>query len=161
MNGCTRIKPGIHFDPFSLVHNEEAIYTDAIPDDFYSTDFITEKAITMLDDLATQDDPFFMYVSFNAPHWPLHAKPADIAKYKGVYDEGWDVMRTNRYNRMVEMGLVDPAETPNAPNASGRAWANESDKAFQAANMEVHAAMVDCIDQGVGRILDELRAKGL
>ena len=150
-----------HYDPFSLVHNEEAIYTDAIPNDFYSTDFITEKAITMLDDLATQSDPFFMYVSFNAPHWPLHAKPADIAKYKGVYDEGWDVMRTNRYNRMVEMGLVDPAETPNAPNASGRAWADESDKAFQAANMEVHAAMVDCIDQGVGRILDELRAKGL
>lgn len=150
-----------HFDPFSLVHNEEAIYTDAIPDDFYSTDFITEKAITMLDGLAEQNDPFFMYVSFNAPHWPLHAKPADIAKYKGVYDEGWDVMRTNRYNRMVELGLVDPAETPNAPNASGRAWSNESNKAWQAANMEVHAAMVDCIDQGVGRILNELKAKGL
>lgn len=150
-----------HFDPFSLVHNEEAIYTDAIPDDFYSTDFVTQKAIDMLNDLATQNDPFFMYVSFNAPHWPLHAKPADIAKYKGKYDEGWDVMRTNRYNRMVELGLVDPAETPNAPNESGRSWANESNKALQSANMEVHAAMVDCIDQGVGRILDELRAKGM
>lgn len=150
-----------HFDPFSLVHNEEAIYTDAIPDDFYSTDFVTQKAIDMLDDLATQDDPFFMYVSFNAPHWPLHAKPEDIAKYKGKYDEGWDVLRTNRYNRMVALGLVDPAETPNAPNESGRSWNNESNKALQAANMEVHAAMVDCIDQGVGRILDELRAKGM
>ena len=150
-----------HFDPFSLVHNEEAIYTDDIPDDFYSTDFVTEKAITMLDDLSAQDDPFFMYVSFNAPHWPLHAKPEDIAKYKGRYDDGWDALRTNRYNRMVAMGLVDPSETPNAPNESGRAWANESNKALQAANMEVHAAMVDCIDQGVGRILDELKAKGL
>ena len=150
-----------HWDPFSLVHNEEAIYTDAIPEDFYSTDFVTQKAIDMLDDLSTQSDPFFMYVSFNAPHWPLHAKPEDIAKYKGKYDEGWDVMRTQRYNRMVEMGLVDPAQTPNAPNESGRAWANESNKAFEAANMEVHAAMVDCIDQGVGRILDELKAKGM
>ena len=71
-----------HFDPFSLVHNEEPIYTDNIPDNFYSTDFITEKAIDMLDGLAEQSDPFFMYVSFNAPHWPLHAKPEDIAKYK-------------------------------------------------------------------------------
>ena len=150
-----------HFDPFSLVHNEEPIYTDDIPDDFYSTDFVTQKAIDMLDDLATQNDPFFMYVSFNAPHWPLHAKPADIAKYKGMYDEGWEVLRNNRYNRMVELGLIDPAETPNAPNESGRAWANESNKALQSANMEVHAAMVDCIDQGVGRILDELKTKGL
>lgn len=150
-----------HFDPFSLVHNEEPIFTDSIPSDFYSTDFVTEKAIAMLDDLSATDDPFFMYVSFNAPHWPLHAKPADIARYRGVYDEGWDVLRTNRYNRMVKMGLVDPRETPNAPNASGRAWIDETDKAFQAANMEVHAAMVDCVDQGVGRILAALKDKGL
>ena len=66
----------------------------------------------MLDGLAEQSDPFFMYVSFNAPHWPLHAKPEDIARYKGAYDDGWDVLRTNRYNRMVELGIVDPDETP-------------------------------------------------
>ncbi|MBQ6161962.1 MAG: arylsulfatase [Bacteroidales bacterium] len=150
-----------HFDPFSLVHNEDPIYTDAIPDDFYSTDFITQKAIDMLDGLAEQSDPFFMYVSFNAPHWPLHAKPEDIARYKGVYDDGWDVLRTNRYNRMVELGIVDPNETPIAKNESGRAWNDETNKALQSANMEVHAAMVDCIDQGVGRILNELKQKGL
>lgn len=150
-----------HFDPFSLVHNEEPIFTDGIPEDFYSTDFVTEKAITMLDELAEQHDPFFMYVSFNAPHWPLHAKPEDIAKYKGKYDEGWDVMRSRRYERMVELGLVDPTETPIAKNESGRAWANETNKAFQAANMEVHAAMVDCIDQGIGKILNELKSKGM
>lgn len=150
-----------HFDPFSLVHNEDPIYTDAIPEDFYSTDFITEKAIDMLDGLAEQNDPFFMYVSFNAPHWPLHAKPEDIAKYKGKYDDGWDVLRENRYNRMVELGLIDPDETPVARNESGRSWDNETNKALQSANMEVHAAMVDCIDQGVGRILNELKQKGL
>ena len=66
-----------HFDPFSLVHNEEPIYTDAIPSDFYSTDFITDKTIDMLDDLKSEDEPFFMYVAYNAPHWPLHAKPED------------------------------------------------------------------------------------
>lgn len=150
-----------HFDPFSLVHNEEAIFTDSIPGGFYSTDFVTQKAIDMLDELSTQDDPFFMYVAYNAPHWPLHAKPDDIARYKGKYDEGWDVLRARRYNRMVELGLVDPDETPLGRNESGRPWAGEQNKAFEAANMEVHAAMVDCIDQGVGRILKELKDKGL
>lgn len=150
-----------HFDPFSLVHNEDAIYTDAIPEDFYSTDFITEKAIDMLDDLSEKKEPFFMYVSYNAPHWPLHAKPEDIAKYKGKYDEGWDVLREKRYAKMVELGLVDPEETPQSKNESGRVWNNETNKALMSANMEVHAAMVDCVDQGVGKIIDELKAKGL
>lgn len=149
-----------HFDPFSLVHNEDAIYTDAIPEDFYSTDFITEKAIDMLDDLSKEQEPFFMYVSFNAPHWPLHAKPEDIAKYKGKYDAGWDVLRQQRYQRMVEMGIIDPEETPMSENESGRAWENESNKAMMSANMEVHAAMIDCVDQGIGRILDKLKATG-
>ena len=150
-----------HFDPFSLVHNEEAIYTDAIPEDFYSTDFITEKAIDMLDDLSQKNEPFFIYVSYNAPHWPLHAKPEDIDKYKGKYDDGWDVLRQRRYQRMVELGIVDPEETPQSKNESNRPWENEPNKTMMAANMEVHAAMVDCVDQGVGRILDELKAKGL
>jgi len=149
-----------HFDPFSLVHNEEPIYTDGVPSDFYSTDFITDKTIDMLGTLAAKDEPFFMYVAYNAPHWPLHAKPADIEKYKGVYDEGWDVLRQNRYKRMVELGLIDPATTPLSKNESGRAWANEADKAFQAANMEVHAAMIDCVDQGVGRIIAKLKETG-
>ncbi len=150
-----------HFDPFSLVHNEEPIFTDKIPSDFYSTDFITDRAIDYIDDFSKGNDPFFLYVAYNAPHWPLQAKPEDIAKYKGKYDEGWDVMRKNRYNRMVELGVIDPNETPEAPNESHRAWADESDKAFQAANMEVHAAMIDCVDQGVGKIIAELKDKGL
>ena len=150
-----------HFDPFSLVHNEEAIYTDAIPEDFYSSDFVTQKAVDMLDDLSEKKEPFFMYVAYNAPHWPLHAKKEDIAKYKGKYDEGWDVLRERRYAKMVELGLVDPAETPQSKNESGRVWENETNKALMSANMEVHAAMVDCVDQGVGKIIEELKAKGL
>lgn len=150
-----------HFDPFGLVHNEDPIYTDSIPADFYSTDFVTEKALDMLDGLAKQEDPFFMYVAYNAPHWPLHAKPEDIQKYKGKYDEGWDVLRERRYRRMVEMGIINPQETPVAPNECREAWADVKDKAYHTANMEVHAAMVDCVDQGIGRILDDLKAKGI
>lgn len=149
-----------HFDPFSLVHNEEPIYTDAIPSDFYSTDFITNKTIDLLDDLSAKEEPFFMYVAYNAPHWPLHAKPEDIKKYDGMYDEGWDVMREKRYARMVELGLISPEQTPVSRNESGRLWENETDKEFQAANMEVHAAMIDCVDQGVGRIIQKLKETG-
>lgn len=150
-----------HFDPFSLVHNDQPIYTDAIPSDFYSTDFITQKTIDLIDDMSAKPEPFFMYVSFNAPHWPVQAKPEDIAKYKGKYDSGWDVLRQNRYDKMVEMGLVNPDETPNAKNESGIAWESANNKAMQAANMEVHAAMVDCVDQGIGKIINELKAKGV
>lgn len=153
---------GNHYDLFSLVHNEEPIDPKAEDPNFYSTDYITTKAIEMLDGYATDGDdkPFFMYVSYNAPHWPLHAKPEDIAKYKGVYDGGWDKLREDRYNRMVELGLVDPSETPVAPNESHRDWEKEADKAFQAANMEVHAAMVDCVDKGIGKIIAELKKNG-
>lgn len=153
---------GNHYDLFSLVHNEQPLDPKAEDPDFYSTDYVTDKAIEMLDGYAsdTDDKPFFMYVSYNAPHWPLHARPQDIAKYKGVYDSGWDNLRDTRYNRMVQLGLVDPAETPVAPNESNRPWDKETDKAFQAANMEVHAAMVDCVDKGIGRIIAKLKETG-
>lgn len=149
-----------HFDPFSLIHNEEAIFTDSIPEDFYSTDFITEKTIDLLDEFGKGEAPFFMYVAYNAPHWPLHAKPDDIAKYEGMYDEGWEKMQADRYERMVKLGIADPDKTPQAPNESGSSWADEQNKEMSANNMEVHAAMVDCVDQGVGRILAKLKEIG-
>lgn len=148
------------FDPFSLVHNTDPIET--VPSDFYLTDFITDKSLDLLDDYANDDKPFFMYVSYNAPHWPLHAKPEDIAKYQGVYDEGWDTLRVRRYERMVELGLIDPEKVPIAKNESGKLWINEStvDKQRHIKNMEVHAAMIDCVDQGVGKIIAKLKANG-
>ncbi|MFV0390909.1 MAG: sulfatase-like hydrolase/transferase [Paludibacteraceae bacterium] len=149
---------GNFFDPFSLVHNETPI-TD-IPDDFYYTDYITDKAVESITSFSEDNAPFFMYVAYTAPHWPLHAKPEDIAKYKGKYDDGWDALRVTRYNKMVELGLIDPAKTPISNNESNRKWENETNKSLQSSNMEVHAAMVDCVDQGVGKIIDKLRATG-
>ena len=150
-----------HFDPFSLVHNEEPIFTESIPEGFYYADFVADKAIDMMDEMTADGKPFFMYVAFQEPHWPVQAKPTDIAKYKGVYDDGWDALRDRRYKKMQELGLITPEQVPEATNASGRAWENESDKAFQSANMEVHAAMVDCVDQNIGRIIDELKRRGI
>ena len=150
-----------HFDPFSLVHNEEAIFTDSIPKDFYYADYVADKAIDMMDEMTADGKPFFMYVAFQEPHWPVQAKPQDIAKYKGKYDDGWDAMRDRRYKKMLEMGLINPDEMPVATNASGRNWEDETNKAFQSANMEVHAAMIDCVDQNIGRIIDELKRRGI
>ena len=150
-----------HFDPFSLVHNEEAIFTESIPEDFYYADFVADKAIDMMDEMTSDGKPFFMYVAFQEPHWPLHAKPQDIAKYKGKFDDGWDVMRNRRYQKMLELGLINPEEMPVATNASGRKWENETNKTFQSANMEVHAAMIDCVDQNIGRIINELKRRGI
>lgn len=150
-----------HFDPFSLVHNEEPIFTDSIPKDFYYADFVADKAIDMMDEMTSDGKPFFMYVAFQEPHWPVQAKPQDIAKYKGKFDDGWDMLRERRYQRMLELGLINAEEMPVATNASGRKWNDETNKALQRANMEVHAAMIDCVDQNIGRIIAELKRRGI
>lgn len=147
-----------YFDPFSLVHNEEAI-TD-VPDDFYMTDFITDKSVEMIDRYSRDDKPFFLYVAHTAPHWPLHAPEKEVAKYRGVYDEGWDSLRLQRYNRMIELGIIDPSITPLAANESGVSWDVYPHKEWEARHMEVHAAMVDRMDQGIGRIIEKLKETG-
>ena len=147
-----------YYDPFSLVHNEDAV--KEVPDDFYITDFITDKSIELIDRFHKDDKPFFLYIAHNAPHWPLHALPEDIAKYKGVYGAGWDVLRKQRYDRMVKLGLVDPSIAPLAPNESGMFWNDCKDKAWESKHMEAHAAMVDRMDQGVGRVLQKLKETG-
>lgn len=147
-----------YFDPFSLVHNDEAI--KEVPEDFYITDFITDKSIDMVDEFSKDDNPFFMYVAHTAPHWPLHALPEDIAKYKGVYDGGWDKLREQRYNGIVEKGLIDSKTAPNAGNESGKLWKDCEQKDWEAKHMEAHAAMVDRMDQGIGRLINKLKETG-
>jgi len=148
-----------YFDPFSLVHNEEPI--KEVPKDFYMTDFITEKSIDLIEQFSKDDKPFFMYVAQTAPHWPLQARPEDIAKYKGKYTEGWDVLRKKRYQRMIDLKLIDPATCSLPPNSSGKTWEACTEKEMEAENMAVHAAMVDHVDQSVGKIIQKLKEKGL
>ncbi len=147
-----------YFDPFSLVHNEEAI--KEVPDDFYMTDFVTDKSVEMIGQYGEGDDPFFLYVAYTAPHWPLHALPEDIARYEGMYDDGWDALRQSRYKRMVEMGLFNPETAACAVNESGQIWDECENKEWEANHMEAHAAMVDRMDQGIGRIIAKLGETG-
>jgi len=146
---------GSFFDPYTLTRGNEFIVPDD-PDHFYYTDAIAESAAAFVRE-HRGDRPFFMYVAFTSPHWPMHAKPEDIAKYKGRYDQGWDALRAERHRRQIEMGIVEPEWelTPRDPNAP--AWEDAELKPWHCRRMEVYAAMVDCMDQGIGRILAALK----
>ncbi len=148
-----------YFDPFSLVHNGTPI--KQVPDDFYITDFISDKSVDMIDNFSQSDKPFFLYVSYTSPHWPLHALPGDIARYRGVYDEGWDSLRVRRYREMIRLGLFDKSNTPLSRNESGLRWEDCEKKEWEIAHMEAHAAMVDRMDQGIGNIIKKLKEKGI
>ncbi|MCP4609638.1 MAG: arylsulfatase [Planctomycetes bacterium] len=150
-----------YFDPFSLVDGTEAVKT--VPDDYYFTDAVTEKSVEYIEQFSRTDKPFFLYVAHCAPHWPLHARAADIAKYKNTYKGGWDKLRRERYQRMLKAGLFKKENTPLPPIQNGRRkWQqlSEEEKEFQAAKMAVHAAMIDRIDQGIGDIVGTLKATG-
>ena len=85
-----------------------------VPEDknWYSTDAMTDAALNWLKEYEQEDKPFFLYLAYTAPHYPLHAKAEDVAKYEGVYDVGYDVIRNARYKRQLEMGMFDAVSTP-------------------------------------------------
>jgi len=124
--------------------------------DFYFTHAITDTATRYIRE-APKDRPFFLLVTYTAPHWPIHALPKDIERYRGKYAEGWDVLRGRRLERMKEMGLV-PKGTPLPPrDPRGTDWKDAENKEWEQRRMEVYAAMIDCVDQGVGKIVQTLR----
>ncbi len=125
--------------------------------DFYLTDELTDKGLDFLKQ-NPKEKPFFLYMAYNAPHWPLHAKPQDIEKYKGKYDIGWDTLRSIRHQNLIKIGLVDANQKAVKDN-SLPAWnkLTYNEKQFWVKKMEVYAAMVDNLDQNVGRIIDYLK----
>jgi len=151
---------GSFFDPGTLTRDNQNITptTDAEykPDQYYYTDAISDNAVRFINDHCRQDasKPFFMYVTYTAAHWPMHALPEDIAKYKGRYDSGYAPVRNARAKRVVELGLVSEACEP-APLIGD--WEGVEHKAWEARCMEVYAAMVDSMDQGIGRIVGSLK----
>ena len=155
---------GSFFDPNSLTRDNTLISPFADPEyqpsQFYYTDAISDHATRFVREHSRDnpEKPFFLYVAYTAPHWPMHAKESDIAKYKGKYDAGYDAIRAARLERARKLGVIDP-RWPMAPQAGG-AWADVKDRAFELRCMEVFAAMVDTLDQGIGRIVAELKKQG-
>ncbi len=128
---------------------------------FYTTDSFTNWALEWLDEQKTSDKPFFLYMAYTAPHDPLMAWPEDIAKYEGVYDKGYDAIRQARYKRQVELGLFDPKTAPLTP-ASHAKWESldEKKRADEIRRMQVYAAMIDRVDQNIGRLLKKIEDLG-
>ena len=130
------------------------------PDDsYYITDEIGDHATKFLDEQNKTKKPFFLYLTFNAPHWPLQALPEDIAKYKGRYNIGWDSLRKERLARQVQLGLRDPGQPIAVRDAEVPNWDNLTydEQQLWKAKMEVYAAMVDRMDQNVGKVLEKLK----
>jgi arylsulfatase A-like enzyme len=148
-----------YYDPFSLVRGNTVIHPET--KDFYYTDAISSQAAAYVTKYANTNQPFFLFVAYTAPHWPLQAPEADIAKYRPTYMAGWDVIRSNRYQRQIELGLIEKSWPLSPRDPRVPAWSNVRDQQWEANRMATYAAMVEHLDRGVGRILDCLRQKGI
>ena len=139
-------------------HNDRRI--TEFPEDFYATDAITDHAVDNIRRFSRSDQPFFLHVCYTAAHSPLHAKPEDIARYKGRYASGWDEVRRQRFRRQIDLGLIqDTWELP-PREPEVLSWEEDPNREWQESLMEVYAAMVDSMDQGIGRILQALEDVG-
>jgi arylsulfatase len=128
------------------------------PEDFYTTDYFANYGAQFIRE-AEEEDPFFLYTAFTAPHWPLQAWPEDIAKYEGRYSGGWDELRRRRFARQKEMGLFGDELELSPRDREAKPWSEATDKDDWDYRMAVYAAMVDRMDQGIGKIIDALEEK--
>lgn len=132
-------------------------------DGFYMTDAISDSAVSFVASHLKSDaqNPFFLYVAYTSPHWPLHALEKDIQKYNHVYSPGWDEIRQERYRNMLRLGIIEPDYqlSPRSPQVA--AWNETEAKDLWERRMQVYAAMIDCMDQGIGRLIDELEKTGV
>ncbi|MEO0604175.1 MAG: sulfatase-like hydrolase/transferase, partial [Myxococcota bacterium] len=136
-------------------------FQSEFPADFYVTDAFTDEALDYLDTYATDAAPFFLYLAYTAPHDPLQAPASDIARYQGVYDVGYDAIRNARYHRQLADGLLTAGQFP-LSTPTHRDWnaLSASEQVDEARRMEVYAAMVDRMDQNIGRIVAKLQRLG-
>ena len=135
---------------------------DTLPEDFYSTKFYTELMQEYIGADLDNGKPFFAYLSYTSPHWPLQAPQESIARYKGVYDAGYDVLADQRLQNLKDRGLVDADVEPFPRLLDERPWdeLTPEEQRYQAKIMEIYAAMVDDVDVYIGRMIDYLKEIG-
>jgi len=135
---------------------------EKLPDDFYSSDFYTQKTIEFIDESQLLEKPFFSFLSFTAPHWPLQVPDDRIDLYKGRYDEGYEVLANHRFEKAKKLGIIpENTSLPSLP-PNVRPW-NELSKEEQqesARIMEVYAAMIEILDTNVGKLVAHLKSIG-
>lgn len=123
------------------------------PDNFYMTDAITDEAIEMIKKYGNRREPFFLYVAYTAPHWPLQSLPADIAKYEGKYLVGYEKIRQDRYHRLLELGLIPKSGLLPEMDVRVQPWETLENPAWEDRRMAVYAAQIESMDRGIGRLL--------
>lgn len=138
-----------------LLYGNEEVNT---PADWYATDAFTDSSVAFIQrhHETKKDKPFFMYVAYTAPHWPIHALPEDIARYEGKYRGGYDSVRNKRFEKMSREGLIDDAWKFSSLDEKVPDWSTV-DKKKEDRKMAVYAAMIDRMDQGIGRIINTLK----
>lgn len=153
---------GSYYHPTTLTRGDENAEHEALAPDFYYTDAISDDAARVLADHARDRPgrPFFHYVAYTAPHWPLHAREEDIAAHQGRFDAGWDRLREERMARLIELGILAPSWRLSERDPTQPAWADAEHKEWQCRRMETYAAQIDRMDRGIGRILRTLEQTG-
>jgi arylsulfatase len=147
------------FSPHYIMEDDGR--AEVAPSEFYFTDAITDQALKMIDEAGAVEKPFFLYLAHAAPHWPLHAHEQDIARYDGVYRQGWDNVRTARHEQMQGDGVLKHRWDISPRDPQSRPWEAEEHPDWEADKMAVYAAMIDCMDRNIGRVLDHLKAKDI
>jgi arylsulfatase len=154
---------GSYFDPSTLVRDNAmlTIFTDPEypAEGYYYTDAITEHACRFIREHLTHSpgQPFFLYVAYTAAHWPLHAREEDIARYRGKYDAGYEPIRRARFERLKQLGIIRPDWQLSPQHGD---WSKVEHQQWEARCMEVYAAQIDRMDQGIGRIVETLVQTG-
>jgi arylsulfatase len=147
----TLIGAGSYYHPHTLLENEEWLQ---VPDDgFYYTDAISDKAVEMIEEAHGLGEPFFQYVAYTAPHWPLHAPEEDIERYRGRYQNGgWDRLRMERHESLKATGVLAPVWSLSPRDSDAPAWDDAPNHEWEDLRMAVYAAQIDRMDQGIGKI---------
>jgi len=151
---------GSYFHPPYMVKDATIISTP--PEGYYLTDALTDEAVHLIEESAAETMPFFLYLAYTAPHWPLHALPEDIAKYQGTYRRGgWDGVRTARHEELKGMGILNPEWDISPRDRNAPAWPEIKERDWEDLRMAVYAAQVHRMDQGIGKIMSKLRELGI
>jgi arylsulfatase len=159
----TIIGAGSFYSPNTLTRGNTNIEHESENDPaFFYTDAISDQGAAFVRNHARQhpERPFFQYVAYTAPHWPLHAHQEDIAKYKGRFDEGWDALREARLDRLVKSGIIDKSWKLSDRDSTQPPWTEADHREWRLRCMEVYAAQIDRMDQGIGRIVTALEETG-
>jgi arylsulfatase len=147
------------FYPLTLMRDNK--FLELEPSGYYFTDAITDNAVDMIQGNAGSDKPFFLHVTYTAPHWPLHALEEDIARYEGKYRGGWETLRTSRHEQLKGLGILDSKWEISPRDKDAQPWSDTPNQDWHDLRMAVYAAQIDRVDQGVGRILAKLQELGV